>query len=145
MANRNFGLGTVLYTFNPEFSKVLLLRLNDVKSKKFNADWGNVGGKMNVGEPSLDSCIREAGEEIGISFKPEDIKFVYMQEEPNHPVFHIVRFVYATRIREDTRISLGKELAGYSWFEINRLPSRTLDGREDYSRMAEIARSLFKR
>lgn len=133
MEEKRFGLGVFLYVFNQNLSKVLLLKLNEIKRKKFNATWGNVGGKINLGETSLETCIREAEEEIGIRFNPEDLKLLYVKEIPyffNN--IHAVQFVYGTSINERMLITISKELKGYQWFGLTNLPERTLDSKEDF-------------
>jgi len=132
MDEKRFGLGTILYVFNSDFSKVLLLKLNETKRVRFGADWGNVGGKINIGETSLENCIRESEEEVGIRFKPRDLRLLYVKEIPNFfNKVHAVQFVYGIAIDEQTPINLGQELESYKWFELLNLPERTLDSKED--------------
>jgi len=69
MDEKRFGLGMVLYVFNQDLSRVLLLKLNEHKRVMFGADWGNVGGKINIGETSLENCIREYKDVIGMGIK----------------------------------------------------------------------------
>jgi ADP-ribose pyrophosphatase YjhB (NUDIX family) len=133
MDEKRFGLGTVLYVFSQDFSKILLLKLNKHKRITFGADWGNVGGKINIGETSLENCIRESEEEIGIKFKPRDLKLLYVKETPNFfNKIHAVQFVYGTTINEKTPINLGHELDLYQWFELSNLPEKKLDTKEDF-------------
>ena len=133
MNDKKFGLGVFLYVFSQNLTKVLLLKLNEAKRKKFNATWGNVGGKINLGETSLDACVREAEEEIGIKPDIKETKLLYVREMPNFfNDIHAVQFVYGTTIREQTPIRLGEELESYQWFELNNLPEGTLDPREDF-------------
>lgn len=144
MNEKRFGLGTVLYIFNQNFSKVLLLRLNETKRVRFGADWGNVGGKINIGETSLENCIRESEEEIGIRFKPRDLKLLYVKEIPNFfNKVHAVQFVYGTAIYEQTPINLGHEVDSYQWFRLPNLPKRTLDTKENFYNVQSRLRGLF--
>lgn len=130
---KRFGLGSIIYVFNKDLSKVLLLKLNETKRSKFGADWGNVGGKINLGETSLENCIREAEEEIGVTFKPGDLKLLYVKENPNFfNRVHGVQFVYATSINEQTPIAISSEVDSYQWFGLSNLPDRTLDTKEDF-------------
>ena len=144
MDEKRFGLGTVLYVFNQNFSKVLLLRLNETKRIKFGADWGNVGGKINLGETSLENCIRESEEEIGIKFKPRDLKLLRVREIPNFfNKIHAVQFVYGAAINDQTPINLGQELESYRWFELPNLPERTLDTKADFYNVQTQLRDSF--
>ena len=133
MNDKKFGLGVFLYVFSQDLTKVLLLKLNEIKRKKFNATWGNVGGKINLGETSLDACVREAEEEIGIQPDIKETKLLYVREIPNFfNGIHAVQFVYGTTIKEQAPIRLGEELESYQWFELNNLPDGTLYPREDF-------------
>jgi 8-oxo-dGTP pyrophosphatase MutT (NUDIX family) len=133
MDEKRFGLGMVLYVFNQDLSRILLLKLNEFKRVKFGADWGNVGGKIDVGETSLESCIRESKEEIGVKFEPRDLRLLSVKEIPNFfKKVHAVQFVYGTAMDERKPIILGRELESYQWFDVSNLPERTLDTREDY-------------
>ena len=139
MNERRFGLGTVLYVFNQDLSKVLLLKLNEKKRSRFGADWGNVGGKINIGETSLENCIRESHEEIGITFNPDNLKLLYVREIPNFfNEIHAVQFVYGTSLKEQTPIVLGSELESYRWHDLSNLPERTLDSLEDFYEAASL-------
>jgi ADP-ribose pyrophosphatase YjhB (NUDIX family) len=140
MDEKRFGLGVVLYVFNQDLSKVLLLKLDEHKRAKFGADWGNVGGKINIGETSLENCIRESMEEIGVRFEPKDLRLLYVREIPNFfNKIHAVQFVYGTALNEQTHIVLGREPESYRWFDLFNLPNRTLDTKEDFYN----ARKLF--
>ncbi|MCX6749037.1 MAG: NUDIX hydrolase [Candidatus Pacearchaeota archaeon] len=145
MDEKRFGLGTVLYVFSQDLSRVLLLKLNEHKRVKFGADWGNVGGKINLGETSLENCIRESGEEIGVRFEPRDLRLLYVKEIPNFfNKVHAVQFVYGAALDEQTPIILGKELESYRWFDLSKLPERTLDTQEDFYYALSQLRNSFK-
>ena len=73
MIDRKFGLGVVICIFNRDFSKILLLKRNEEKRNKNKADWGNVGGKVGLGEKLVNACIRETKEEIGVTLNPEKL------------------------------------------------------------------------
>ena len=144
MDERRFGLGTVLYVFNYGFSKVLLLKLKEAKRSRFGADWGNVGGKISIGETSLENCIREAKEEIGIIFKPRDLKLLDVREIPNFfNKIHAVQFVYGTAINEQTPVVIGSELESYQWFDLSNLPERTLDIKNDFYKAMNQLKGSF--
>ena len=46
MDEKRFGLGTVLYVFNQDLSRILLLKLNKHKRVKFGADWEMLEEKL---------------------------------------------------------------------------------------------------
>lgn len=141
---KRFGLGMVLYVFNQDLSKVLLLKLNETKRVKFDADWGNVGGKINLGETSLENCIRESGEEIGVRFEPRDLRLLYVKEIPHFfNKIHAVQFIYGAALGEQTTIVLGREVESYRWFDLFNLPERTLDTKEDFCNARSRLRDLF--
>jgi ADP-ribose pyrophosphatase YjhB (NUDIX family) len=145
MADKKISLGVFMYIFNNNFSRVLLLKLNEEKMKKSGANWGNVGGKMHPGEKSIDACIREGEEEIGVRFIPEELRFLYVKENPDFSDhIYAVHFVYATRLDEGRKISLSKELSDYSWFCLDSLPNKTLDSVTDFHRAAKLAKREFE-
>lgn len=144
MEDKRFGLGVFLYVFNQNLSKVLLLKLNETKRNKFNATWGNVGGKMNFGEMSLETCVRETEEEIGIRFNPEDLKLLYVKEMPDfYKNIHGIQFVYGTSIDEQMPITISKELESYQWFSLTDLPERTLDSKDDYHKAYKLLSKMY--
>ena len=142
MTNKRFGLGVVLYVFNPDVSKILLLELNPTKKAHFKAEWGNVGGKVNLGESSLDCCIRETIEEIGITLQKENIRQLYVSDIPDFsPEVHAVQFVYGTKLSENVPIILSNEHASYRWFSISALPKNMIDSQKETHRITKIMQS----
>jgi len=143
-----FGLGVFVCIFNKDISKILLIRRNEEKRIKYGAEWGNVGGKINFGETSEEASIREASEEIGVTLDKTNLKMLEALEIPNSPFYreyHVVHFVYATSISEDTKITINHESEGFKWFDINELPDKMLDKKEDILRFSKIAKSLLKK
>lgn len=139
---RKFGLGVLICVFNKDFSKILLLKRNEEKRKKNNADWGCVGGRVELGEKLIDACVREAREEIGVNLQSSELKLIDIKESPFlSEVFHAVHFVYATILDEKVKIILNNESDEYNWFSLNNLPERTLDSKEELNRLASIAKS----
>ena len=53
MENRRFGLGVFCMIFNKDFSKILLVKRNEEKRKKYGADWGNIGGRIEFDKSTL--------------------------------------------------------------------------------------------
>jgi len=132
MIERKFGLGVVICIFNRNSSKILLLKRNEEKRKRNNADWGNVGGKVELGEKLIDACIREAKEEIGIELNPVKLRLIEIKETPFlTEIHHALHFVYATIIEEKERIILNDESEEYKWFDLDNLPDKMFDKKED--------------
>ena len=133
MAERKFGLGVVIYIFNKDLSKVLLLKRNGEKRKKGGAEWGNVGGRVELGELLLDACLREAKEEIGVQLDSQQLRLIEIKETPYlSEIFHALHFFYATTLNETEKITLNEESEDYQWFELKNLPDGTLDPKEDF-------------
>jgi len=148
MTDRKFGLGVIICVFNRNFSKILLLKRNEEKRKKSGADWGNVGGRVEIGELLVDACLREAREEIGVNLNPEKLKLVEIKETPQmSEVFHAIHFVYATILDENEKIILNfdcdNESEDYQWFDLKNLPDKTLDPKEYLIKLSTIARREF--
>src|SRR3989344_8844151 len=119
MENRKFGLGVIMCVFNRDFSKIFLLKRNEEKRNKNKADWGNVGGRVELGEKLIDACIREAKEEIGVNLNPEKLKLIEIKETPYlTDVFHAIHFVYATTLDENEEITLNEESDECKWFKL---------------------------
>ena len=137
--NRRFGLVVFVCIFNRDFSKILLLRRN--KEKRKHAEWGNIGGRIEFGETSAEACIREAKEEIGVELKPENLKLIEIKEIPNyHNNVHAVQFIYSITFDENEKIIINEESESYAWFNLNSLPDKTLDSREEILRLSALAK-----
>ena len=139
-----FGLATFACLFNKDFSKVLMIKRNDEKKKKYGFDWGIIGGKIEFEEYSKDAVIREIKEEIGIEIQKDDLKFLYMKEVPNwFNVSHVVFFIYGARIDEKTKIILNDESEGYQWFDVKNLPeSKSSD--DDILEILRVTKEKFE-
>jgi len=108
-----FDLGVFVCVFNKDFSKILMLKRNAEKRRQGKADWGNVGGKIEFDETSAEACIREAKEETGLKLKRSDLTLIDVKETPHFlPHIHAIHFVYATSIKENSKIMLNFAVEG---------------------------------
>lgn len=145
MEDRKFGLGVIVCVFNRDFSKILLLKRNEEKRKRNKADWGNIGGRVELGEKLIETCLREAKEEIGVDLNPEKLKLIEIKETPFlSEIFHAIHFVYATILDEKEEINLNNESEEYKWFGIRDLPNKMLDTKGEIIRLGKIAREKLK-
>lgn len=150
MTERKFGLGVIVCIFNRDFSKILFLKRNEKKREKNKADWGNVGGRVELGEFLIDACLRETREEIGIDLNPENLKLIEIKETPYlTEVFHAIHFVYAAILDENKKIVLNfngdDESDEHKWFSLDRLPDKMLDNKQDILKIAVKAKSIFNK
>lgn len=146
MTNRIFSLGVIICIFNRDFSKILLLKRNEEKRNKNKADWGNVGGRVELGELLIDACLREAREEIGVTLNPEKLKLIEIKETPHFTnIFHAIHFVYATILDENEKITLNDESDEYKWFNLDTLPDKMLDSKEHLLKLSILAKKEFLR
>jgi ADP-ribose pyrophosphatase YjhB (NUDIX family) len=144
---RKFGLGVFVCIFNKDFSKILFIKRNEEKRKKYGKEWGNVGGRVELGETSEEACIREAKEEIGVNLDRENLKMIKIIEAPNSPIYgiyHVIHFVYATSIPENTKIKINHESEGFQWFDMDNLPDKMLDKKEDILEFVRLAKKNRK-
>ncbi|MDD5699830.1 MAG: NUDIX hydrolase [Candidatus Nanoarchaeia archaeon] len=148
MIDRKFGLGVFVCVFNRDFSKILLLKRNEEKRKRSGADWGNIGGRVELGELLVDACLREAKEEIGVDLNPKRVKLVDIKETPYmSDIFHAIHFVYVTMLDENEKIILNfncdNESETYEWFDLKNLPDKTLDSKEYLLELKTRAKKEF--
>tara|TARA_Y100000310_G_C20678537_1_gene814500 strand:- start:894 stop:1331 length:438 start_codon:yes stop_codon:yes gene_type:complete len=121
--NKQFGMATFACIFNKDLSKVLLIKRNEEKRKKYGFDWAIVGGKIEIGEHSQDAIRREIKEEIGVDILKEDLRLLNVKEVPNWGnIAHVAFFIYGSILDEKIDIILNNEAEEYKWFNINNLP-----------------------
>ncbi len=123
-----FGMATFACIFNRDFSKVLMIKRNEEKRKKYGFDWAIVGGKIEFGEHSKEAIKREIKEEIGLDIHENDLTFLHVKEVPNWSnIAHVAFFIYSANMDEETEIHLNSEAEKYEWFDINNLPENRSD------------------
>jgi len=140
------GLGVFIVIFNKDFSKILLLKRNEEKRIRWNADWGNIGGRIESREHSLDAGIREAREEVGLELDKDKVKLIEVIEHPNFTeTHHGIHFAYATSIDESAPIKINKESDEYGWFNVDNLPDRMLDEKGYIKEIRDKAIKIFEK
>ena len=141
-----FGLGVFVCLFNQDISKIMLIKRNLEKRKKWGADWGNIGGKIELKESSIQACLREAKEEIGLILRPKQLKLLQVKESPCFtPKIHAVHFAYGAVISEKAKIILNDESEEYRWFDLEKIPKKTLDSKKELLRFARLMRKQKSR
>jgi 8-oxo-dGTP pyrophosphatase MutT (NUDIX family) len=134
-----FSAGVFALVFNKDFSKIFLLKRNEEKRKKYGYDWGNPGGVLEAGEFSVDGAIREAWEETGLKLDKSKMKLLETIENPNWSAkYHSFHFVYGISIDENEKVIINGESDDFGWFDINNLPDKTIDSKEDILRWREM-------
>ena len=148
MENNKFGLGVIVCIFNRDFSKIFLLKRNKAKRDLNKSDWGNPAGRVEWGEKLANACIREVKEETGIDLDPKQLKLLNIKEineNPIAPTVHFLQFVYAAKVDQIEKIQLNEESEEYGWFNLNELPDRTLDSKEDLIKISIAAKKKFSK
>jgi ADP-ribose pyrophosphatase YjhB (NUDIX family) len=137
-----FSAGVFVVVLNKDFSKILLLKRNEEKRKKWDVDWGNVGGKLELREYSIDGAIREAREETGLNLDKDKMRLIETIESPNfHANFHGFHFVYGIAVDENEKVIINDESDEYGWFDINNLPDRMIDKKEDILKWIDMMKN----
>ncbi len=77
-----YYLAMEFITVNPEIHKILVTRRSFDKSS--GGLWEFTGGGVQTGETTLDTAVREAGEEIGVKASKEDFEFLYTLQRRNY-------------------------------------------------------------
>lgn len=137
----NFSLSVFIYIFNKNLNKILLIKRNKEKRKKWGFDWGTIGGKIEHGELSIEAGIREAIEEIGIKLKPEQFKFLFFEERPSKIYTPAVHFFYYLILDEKTKIIVNQESDEYCWFNLSNLPEKMVDSKEHILKILNLAKN----
>lgn len=75
LAKNEYHIGASLWIVN-SFGKLLIQKRSPTKKEGPNL-WSITGGKVKAGESSVDACLREAFEEVGLILTRSDIAFLY--------------------------------------------------------------------
>ncbi len=139
-----FGMATFACIFNKDFSKVLLIKRNEEKRKKFGFDLAIIGGKIELGEHSHEALMREIEEEIGVKIPLEDLSLLYVKEDPHwFDIAHVAFFMYGAVLDEAAKIILNDEAEEFAWFDMDNLPENRSD--DDIHKMRDYAIKLFSK
>ena len=116
-------VGVVIINENNE---ILLQKRS--KCKKVNpGKWGICGGKVEIGETTLDAGIRETFEEIGIDLDKSELKFLSMDK--NTKAHFTVYYVRKNIDVDECRIQQ-EELEEVRYFKIEELENLDNEGFE---------------
>lgn len=100
---------TLLFAFNPDFSKLIILRKpKNHKNPLFRGKWTVPGGKLEVNETGLICAIREFQEETGIDCNPNNVHYILSFNcncDPSEKEHEVI--VYGTVLPEH-RLKKGK-------------------------------------
>jgi 8-oxo-dGTP pyrophosphatase MutT (NUDIX family) len=143
MTEIKFGAGVITLVFNKDLSKILLIKRNEEKRVRWGFDWGNLGGKLDFREYSIDGAIREAKEEANLDLDKKQIRFLEIIEYPNwSDSYHSFHFIYGISIDENEAVTINEESDEFQWFDINNLPNKMIDKPEDIKKWLEIFREI---
>ena len=85
---------------------------------------------------------------MGVDLDSEKLKLIEIKETPYlTDIFHAIHFVYAAVIGEDDKILLNfncdNESEEYKWFDLKKLPDKTIDSKEHLIELSIIAKDKF--
>ena len=106
--------GVVIINDNNE----ILLQKRSRFKRSNPSKWGICGGKVNLGETTLDAVIRETLEEIGIVLDKKDLKIlsIYTNEKAYFTVYYVRKNVNITECKLQK-----EELEEIKFFKIEEL------------------------
>lgn len=88
--------------------------------------YGLPSGHLEADESVMQGMLREAREEIGVAFLPEQLKVVHLRSR-NAPDWHrIDHFFLATEWNDEPRNMEPTKCDDLSWFPLNALPENTV-------------------
>ena len=116
-------IGVVIINDNNE----ILLQKRSRFKRSNPSKWGICGGKVNLGETTLDAVIRETLEEIGIILDKKDLKIlsIYTNEKAYFTVYYVRKNVNIAECKLQT-----DELEEIKFFKIEELQYLDTEGLE---------------
>ena len=116
-------VGVVIINENNE---ILLQKRSRLKRTNPNK-WGICGGKVNLGETTIDAGIRETYEEIGILLNKDELKFLsmYSNEKAHFTIYYVRKNVDVNECKLQK-----EELEEIKYFKIKELPNLDNEGFE---------------
>lgn len=137
--DKKFSLSVFLFIFDNDYTKILLIKRNAEKRKKWGFDWGFVGGKVEEGETPIEAAERELFEEAGL--KNLKLKEVYVKQlNKDSQVFYHHYFVAQISEKEKLRFQRS-EIKQVKWFSLGKLPkSRASDSPKKMLKMYKGSR-----
>lgn len=121
-------------------SKNEILLQKRSKNKKMNpGKWGICGGKINLGENSLDAGIRETVEEIQVKLDKEDLQFLTMDTSDK---VHFTVYYVRKDVELDNCILRKEEVEEIRYFKVEELDDLDNEGFEWLGSLKEIIEKI---
>ncbi|MCB2292138.1 NUDIX domain-containing protein [Clostridium algoriphilum] len=111
-----YQLVTNIWIINNNF-KILIQKRSETKAISPNI-WATHGGCVGAGETSLNGCIREAYEEIGIVFKTKDIKPLTRLTIEN---FIMDSYIIVQEFDVSSAVLQAEEVSDIQWVSLDQL------------------------
>ena len=111
-----YQLVTNIWIVNNNFN-ILIQKRSEAKAISPNI-WATHGGCVGVGETSLNACIREAYEEIGILVKPKDIKPLSTLTSES---FIMDSYIVVQEFDTSSAVLQAEEVSEIQWVSLNKL------------------------
>lgn len=110
------------------------------KNKKMNpGKWGICGGKINLGENSINAGIRETIEEIQVKLNQEELKFLTMDTSDK---VHYTIYYVRKDIDIDKCVLRKEEVEELRYFKVEELESLDNEGFEWLGNLKEIIEKI---
>lgn len=116
-------IGTCIIVLNKDQTKLLLGK----RKNAFRAGWyGTPGGRINPGEPTQKSAIRELEEETGV--KVDKLRYLGIAKEFQDG-FDFIHFGFVCEQHKgEIKNQEPEKCEGWEWFGLNHLPKKILTG-----------------
>lgn len=117
----------------PVFAALILKRNNEVcllkrsNAKLHDGFYAIAGGGVDGAETVKQANIREAGEELGIKLKPEDLKVVHvLHTRTENGDEYINFFMEAKKWEDEPKIMEPNKCSDVAWFALDQLPQNLM-------------------